>query len=87
MSTSPRRLVTQRDFKSRRPSPLILRQMADELEKLEPDEHLSDHPKFRGLKFIGLSTFARDQLIQKLRECADFVENPSSVAPMLYLGK
>jgi hypothetical protein len=86
MSTA-RRLVTQRDFKSRRPSPLVLRQMAEELEKLEPDEHLSSNPKFKGLKYIGLSTFARDQLIQKLRECADFVENPQSVAPMLYLGK
>lgn len=71
---------------NRRPNPNILRSFAEELESMEPDEHISDHPKFKGLRYVGLSTYARDQLVQKLRECADWIDNPTDVPLMVKLG-
>lgn len=71
---------------TRRPDVDRLRLTVKELMDLEPDEHLSDNPKYRGLKYISLSTYARDQLVARIQECIKWVESPQDVPLMVGKG-
>lgn len=80
-TTASKSAPTPRPYRmqSRRPNVELIRQVIKELMDLEPDEHLSHDPRYRSLRYISLSTYARDQLVRHLTDCVNWVEHPSDI--------
>jgi hypothetical protein len=73
-------------LQSRMPDVELLRTHIDELNKLEPADHLSWDPRYRSLKFCYIGIEARDQIVRWLTECAEYIERPQSRIVMARFG-